>query len=319
MSGKLFDRPKRGSALILTLLVVSTLTGLALAFSQESSVELDLAGYSRSGYRACQAAQAGIHMAMAVLNKDEKTEVDSLDEDWAVFGAEGFPAPIEAEISLSCKIVDENGKLNLNTLLDNEGRINEAGEMELKRLFGALGLEENLACPILDWLDADNIERMEGAEGYAYQSLDKPYDCANSPFLTIGQVFLVKGIKDLEEVGEGKSNRLTDFITIVSDGKININTASQTVLQCLSDRIDAGLAEAVVEYRKDQAFAGIEEIKNVAGMDQELYNEIRERITVQSSAFSIESEGRYQETATSVKAMVLRENGKLRLTYWQVI
>jgi len=309
---------KRGSALILTLLVVSTLTGLALAFSWESNIELDLAGYSRDGYRAYQAARAGVYMAMVVLNKDENMEVDSLDEDWAVFGSKGFPAPLDVGTAVSGKIMDENSKLNLNKMLD-KSCINEAGERELKRLFGALGLEEGLAPPILDWLDADNIERLEGAESYYYRGLDKPYECANSPLLTIGQIFLIKGIKDHKRFGEKKRNRLTDFLTIASDGKININTASKAVLQCLSDKIDSELAEAIVEYRKDHAFTRIDEIKNVAGMDQELFNRIKDRITVRSSAFSIEVVGRFQETETAVKAIVLRTKGKMRLIYWQVI
>lgn len=310
---------KRGSALLLTLLVVATLTGLSLVFSEDSSLELNLAGYSRDGYQAYQAARSGAHVALALLNADENKDVDSLGEDWGQFGSDGLPMKFPEDVSASGIIVDENGKLNLNTLFDEAGVIDEKKEKEIVRLFSTLGLPENAVAPLLDWMDKDNIERMEGAESSYYQNLDIPYACPNASFFTPGQIFLVKGMKEIERFGEDKGRKLLDFLTVHSDGKININTASREVLQCLSEKIDSGLAEAIVEYRKEQEFSVAGDLMKVAGIDEELLNEIKDRMTVKSSAFSIEIKGRSQDALSMIKAIVLRNEDGFHLVYWQVM
>ena len=326
---------RQGSALILTLLVISTLTGLTIAFSNESSLELRLAGYARDYRRAYLAAQSGIHMAIAILEGDEEKEVDSLDEDWGKLESAGIPMTLQEDTSLSVSIVDESGKFNLNTLItngeadqegtDNESNVNSKNEAELIRLFEALGLSENTAVPLLDWIDADNIERLEGAESYYYQNLKKPYACANGPFLTTGQVFLVKGMKDIEKFGEEKDRNLLDFLTVYTEeGKININTAQKEVLQCLHEKIDAALAESIIERREEQRFSNLRDLSDflsqeTLSLDTTIRNEIQERVTVKSSCFSIEALGRYQESEAEIKAVVLRTEGGLKLIYWRVM
>lgn len=309
---------KRGSALILTLLVVATLTGLSLSFSEESSLELNLAGYSRDGHQAYHAALSGVQAALALLSADEDKDVDSLSEDWGKFGSEDLPVTFPEEVSASGRILDESGKLNVNAMFDESGGINEKREQEILRLFQVLELPESTAAALLDWLDKDNIERMEGAESFYYQNLEVPYSCANAAFLTPGQLFLVKGMKDLERFGENRDRNLLDFLTIHSDGKININTASPEVLQALSGGIDATLAESIIERREEQAFSEIGELDVFLGIDNTIFNEIRDRITVKSSAFSIEVRGRYQEAATEIRADVLRNENGVKLISWRV-
>ncbi len=309
---------KQGSALILTLLVVATLTGLTVAFSEESSLELNLAGYSRDGDQAYLAARSGVHLALALLNADENKEVDSLEEDWGQFGSEELAIEFPNDVATSGRIVDENGKLNVNLMFTESGDIDEKKEQEVTRLFDVLGLPENAVASLLDWLDKDNVERLEGAESFYYQNLDIPYGCANAPFLTPGQLLLVKGMKDLERFGENRSRKLLDFLTINSGGKININTASPEVLQCLSGGIDTALAESIIERRKEQAFSEIGELDVFLGIDNTIFNEIRDRITVKSSAFSIEVQGRYQEAVAEIRADVLRNGDGVKLISWRV-
>lgn len=308
----------RGSALVLTLLVLATLTGLSIAFSEDSSLELNLAGYSRDGYQAYQAARSGVHVALALLSADENKNVDSLNEDWGQVGSNGLPLQFPDEVSASGSIVDENGKLNLNAMLNESGGIDEKREQEIVRLFGVLGLPDNAVAPLLDWMDKDHIERMEGAERFYYQNLDIPYDCANAPFITPGQIFLVKGMREMERFGENADKRLLDFLTVYSDGKININTASREVLQCLSEGIDAALAESIIEHRKEKEFSEIGELDVFLGINNTIFNDIRDRITVKSSAFSIEVRGRCQETVTEIRADVLRNGDGVKLISWRV-
>jgi general secretion pathway protein K len=314
--GKRNLRSERGTALVLTLLIITTLAGLTIGFSGESGVELTLAGYSRDGYKAYLIARSAIDAGMALLAEDEDLTMDSLNEDWAGLEALAAFYGLEEEgVSVSGDVVDENGKINLNLILNEEGEIDERREEQIRRLFVVLGLREEMVNPLLDWLDADDVERQDGAEAYYYQSLDEPYPCANAPFLTPGQIFLVKGMGQLERF-EGK--RLLDYVTIYSDGKVNINTASKEVLQCLSESMDAALAEAIIEFRNDEDFMSIDDLKNVPGISEELFGELSEWITVKSSIFSMAFNVNCNGAVAGIRSYVVREEGKTRPIYWQV-
>lgn len=63
-------------------------------------------------------------------------------------------------------------------------------------------------------------------------------------------------------------------------GKININTADETTLQTL-DGIGETKAKAIIEYRnKNGNFKTIEDIKNVFGIGDSVYEKIKDNITV---------------------------------------
>jgi general secretion pathway protein K len=311
---------ERGTALILTLLIIITLAGLTLGFSGESGVELTLAGYMKDSARAYQLARSGVEIALEALARDEDFEMDTFNEKWRQFGslpsAEGT---VEAGVSFYGGMVDENSKININLLRNSEGEIDEKREAQMRRLFVAMGVKEERLNPVLDWLDADDIERQDGAEGYFYQNLEEPYECANGPFLTVGQVFLVRGMREFERFGEKKDKKLMDFLTIHSDGKININTAPKEVLESLSESMDGALAEAIVQHRKEERFESIEDLNKVPGMDDEVLAEMGEWITVKSSSFSIETHVDCNGAVAGIKAVARREGNQAKLIYWQVL
>ncbi|MGE5840457.1 MAG: type II secretion system minor pseudopilin GspK [Deltaproteobacteria bacterium] len=314
---------ERGTALVLTLLIIITLAGLALGFSGESGVELTLAGYMKDSARAYQLARSGVDIALELLARDEDLETDSLNEDWSQLGGLSIAAAMmEQGVSFAGGMVDESGKININLLLNDQGEIDEKREAQLRRLFLALGVKEEVLNPLLDWLDADDIERQDGAEGFYYQNLEHPYECANGRFLTVGQIFMVRGMRQLERFGEEKekkTRRLLDYVTIYSEGKININTAPKEVLESLGESMDSALAESIMEFRKEESFESVEDLKKVAGVDQDLLDEIRELISVKSSTFSIEAHVNNGGAVASVKTVVRRQGNNAKLIYWQVL
>jgi general secretion pathway protein K len=315
-----FFRPSahRGAALALTLLIVTILAGLAIAFSDKARVDLSLAEFLRDGMHAYDLALAGQQMAFAVIDKDGDMKMDSLLEEWggADFGA--FPEDFLGGGSVSGRIVDENAKLNVNLLLNEEGQISEEAERRIVRLFGLLGLKELVLAPILDWLDGDDTPRFEGAEGDYYDGLDPPYGCANGPFLTVGQVFLVKGVREAMSEAQTRKTRLDDYLTVHSDGMVNINTASTEVLMSLDEAIDHSIAASILEHREKEDFKHTGDLRRVAGLKDEVYNRIRDAITVKSSAFSIQMEGVYHTARSRIRSVVLRRNGQISLVYWLV-
>lgn len=66
----------------------------------------------------------------------------------------------------------------------------------------------------------------------------------------------------------------------VSDGKVNLNTATLAELMTLSG-IGESKAQSILDYRnKNGAFSSVEEIMNVDGIKEGLYNRIKDSIRV---------------------------------------
>ena len=65
----------------------------------------------------------------------------------------------------------------------------------------------------------------------------------------------------------------------VTSEKVNINTAPKEELMTLSG-IGETKAEAIIAYRKENTFKVIEDLKNVSGIGNETYEEIKNYITV---------------------------------------
>ncbi len=62
-------------------------------------------------------------------------------------------------------------------------------------------------------------------------------------------------------------------------GKVNINTATKEELMTVSG-IGESKAIAIIDYRKNNKFNSIEDIKNVSGIGESLFAKIKEYITV---------------------------------------
>src|SRR5215467_1921918 len=86
------------------------------------------------------------------------------------------------------RLIDEGGKIN----------INRADENLLRRVFTNLGVEEPrrsiLVDSILDWIDADDLHRQNGAENDYYLSLSPPYTARNGPLDTVEDLLWVRGM-----------------------------------------------------------------------------------------------------------------------------
>lgn len=111
--------------------------------------------------------------------------------------------------------------------------------------------------------------------------------------LTIESLFNMVGLKDDADISSFNLNdKLIDkkeysvpYIDelkdiYVNEGYlININTATIEELMKL-DGIGEGIAKRIIDYRENNLFKSIEEIKNVSGIGDKVYEKIKNRITV---------------------------------------
>ncbi len=146
----------RGIALLATLLAISLMTMLVVEFSTSAVLGYRAAANQADELRAYYLARSGIQIGLAVLALDSlskrlaKDKYDSLDQVWAQPIA---PIPVEGG-TVSMSIVDEERKLNINKLFNQQKREpDEQFAAIVTRLLSNIGLSPALVPILIDWLD----------------------------------------------------------------------------------------------------------------------------------------------------------------------
>src|SRR5207253_3613271 len=85
-------------------------------------------------------------------------------------------------------VTDEAGKLNLNALV----ALDPTGKVAHDVLILLPNMTEEIADAIIDWIDADDEPRANGAESDYYSGLG--YRCKNGPLDTLEELLLVRGV-----------------------------------------------------------------------------------------------------------------------------
>jgi general secretion pathway protein K len=253
------------------MLVVSLVTVAAVAMATRQQIDVRRAANLVHGEQAYAYAVSAESWARVVLRRDAKdNDYDALDDDWAT----ALP-PIAVEGGLvSGRVEDRQGRFNLNNLVNEAGEVSEPDRNYLIRLLENLGLEQELADRLIDWLDRDIEVRFPGgAEDQEYLLLDPPYRTANRAMADSSELRLVKGF-EREAV-----NLLLPHVTVLPERTaININTAGEGVLQALHPELDSSDVEMLIGDRGESGYQNLEEFLGhdaLAGLELEVEVDVR--------------------------------------------
>jgi general secretion pathway protein K len=317
-------RDEKGVALVLTLVVIALLVSLVVDFSYTMHVELTLAANMRDETKALYAARSGVEVAKLLLLEDEKEkderEYDALDEEWAHFDENPGFLSEDDEGRFQGTIEDEAGKFPINDLINEDGGINEERRKQLERLFEVLELDLDLVDPICDWLDSNHDEGPNGAEDSYYAGFSPPYPCKDGPLFALEELLLVKGMTEEILYGTDEKKGLIHYLTIYTDGKININTATAEVLQSLSEDISEYGAQAVIDSREEEPFQDIncDILDKLLEISSDICTEIDDYIGVQSSTFSVRMEGQVRGIKKRIVTVLNRKGETVTPVFWRV-
>jgi general secretion pathway protein K len=221
LSSRKLGRFEQGIALVLVLWVVTLLTVIAGSFIYSARSSALVAGNLVSIAKARALADAGIHRGLSEL---VKPVTDA--ERWKADGRINVFSLENVEIRLVMR--DETAKIDLNT----------ANDVLLKGLLRSAGLDEDGANhvldAILDWRDADELTRPQGAERDRYESMGLSYIPTNAPFQTLDELQRVIGITP--DIYQKIASALTVFSK--SPG-INSTLAPRQVLLALPNITEA--------------------------------------------------------------------------------
>jgi general secretion pathway protein K len=303
---------QKGVALVLTLLILTLLVVTGLEMNRAVRVEATLAENFRDLTQASYIAQSGVEIARALIQEDDPS-YDGPDERWAQFEIlASHSARLFPEGHFAGRILDENSKFNPNGMADSSSKKKE----QMDRLLQLLGHPTDWTDALLDWLDADDQPRARGAEKEFYLSKKSPHLPKNGPLGSLDELLLIKGVTPVLLYGEEGKEGLMNYLTVQSDGRININTAGLSVLMSLSPKIDQTMAKAVLTYRMEKPFRKTEDLRSLPGWDA-VYSSISSEITVGSSYFSVEVLGIYREARATLQAVIRREGRKTRVLSWK--
>ena len=201
----------------------------ALSMRRESA----LISVLKNNAHAKAIAESGISLAEMMLLSPDPSKV------WR---ADGSIYEIRAsDAIIRIRLQSEAGKID----------INKADQAVLQSLmaFAPVDSEQQgkLVDAILDWRDADNLVRIDGAEKEEYQEAGLNYQPRNKPFESTEELQLVLGMNKKVLAW------LDPLVTIYSNQpRINYQVASKEVLQAMPG-LDAGIIDSFVIMRMESA------------------------------------------------------------------
>lgn len=291
---------QRGVALIVVLWIFIFLFVVAFDFTtsvrEEGAAAHRFSDETQGYYLAMAGFQRGVYEFLnqqggGGRQQQDQPSVDLFDGGWQ---EENLGAGV-----FRVRLVDEGGKINLNRV----------SEEVLRQVFNNLGLEADrrdvLVDSILDWRDADDLHRTNGAENDYYQSLSPAYSAKNGPLDSVEDLLWIRGMtmelfygfSDSASEPADKPRRagLREIFTVDSPiDRVNLRTASAEAIHAL-----AGIAlekcRTFVEARKklsDKTLADLLPLLGVTDGDASM----QLFIFTNPSVVAVEAEGRPKDS-----------------------
>lgn len=287
--------PKQGTALIVALWVLLLLSLLIGSFAYDMHIESDITSYYRKRMQSQLLALGGIELAKLTLVKSSKAKGgDDLD----------FSGEPNADVLYSAERLAKGGKITLVrslgpgdmkiTIYPAESRYNvnliseEQWENLLEYTRVPEDMRDELIDAFLDWVDENDLHRLNGAESDDAFYQERGYEVKNARLDTIEELTLIKGFTDeivfgvpgeISERSEGEEQPtgLMKHLTTWSSGCINPNAATRDTLMTLPG-INDWQVDALEQYLKgedgalgtedDEVFESVDEAMDIGGLNE---------------------------------------------------
>lgn len=336
--------------LVLGLLVVAVT--LSVTFSLDTNA-LDLqARRARSKEANYMVARSAFELGLVLLRADD-TDVDSAEDIWAA-----GPQEMTWEgRQLRLEVEDEERRFPLNGLVPKElpagdffkpNEEQDAMAKALTRFVTSQGLSGDTAVPaLIDWTDPDSTPMPGGGEIGRDPSI--PVKNARLDSLTElayirdwvspqgpPPVPLLGGLAmqpdDGEEVratdqdtldpgGSGENvnpSQWSDWLSVHSAGKININTAPREIILSLDEEMTDTLASEIVSKRQEGALSGEEDLREITGIDEDLLFRLGRLIRYNSEYFRVRIRVSSKPAPINVEGVVFRDKSNPKVVRWEV-
>jgi general secretion pathway protein K len=297
-----------GVALLMVLWVITLLMVMAMSFSLLTRTEANSTVFFRDGVQKKFFAEAALERAtMEIYHRQTyKNQTVILDGNEVVrIDGKVYNGTIGTG-RYTFRLFSESARFNLNMMGTRSGII-------LNNLLINLGIAKETADiivdSILDWIDTDDLHRLNGAESDYYQSLPNPYKAKNGKLDTLEELLLIKGMSPDILFGTKEQKGLINFVTIYSSTRsVNINTAPREILMAMPGMTE-DVVNRIIEQRESVEYKSVREIQAIPGIN---YPSIRWSLDMgESNIYTIESVGfqREEKKGYGIRAIVSVESG----------
>jgi general secretion pathway protein K len=281
---------RSGAALLLALWALFLLSAMIIGWTLEINSRITLSGNASRVLEAEAMASSGAEVAL-----DPAVEAGSS----VLRGSLGRNQTYEA------RIMGEGGRLHLNWILSGE---NPQRLEILRKYLEVKGVDlnerERMIDCLLDWVDPDDLVRLNGAE------TEQNYHPRNA---------LLQSVEELKEVrGWEKFTARPDWdadFTIYSTGPIDLSWASRDVLLSLPG-FNEQIVDRYLEYRRgpdgidgtadDPVFASLEEVRLALGFSPEQFAQLLGLVGFKDQVMRVVSVGKSGEATRTIQMIILK-------------
>ncbi|MGD0961807.1 MAG: type II secretion system protein GspK [Methylomonas sp.] len=211
------QKTQHGFALIIVLWILTLLSlmagSFALSMRRDNSVSLAL----KNNAQALSLTESGLGLALYMMqnpNPDLRWLVDGTV--YQILRADG--------VRIRIKVISESGKIDINTASD------KLLAAVIQWITPDMWAQQKLLNSILDWRDADDEPRPQGAEKIQYQDAGLPYSPSNNAFQSLEELQLILGMDPIIY------NRMLPLVTVYSgQADVNIQETTQEMRQILAN------------------------------------------------------------------------------------
>jgi len=275
---------ERGLALVITLLVVALLTVIVTEFTFSAHIDQRMARNALYSLQATLLARSGINMGEAMLLADEERNYDAYIEEWGMLGRSDeldTQLLVPDNMRLKVRVEDEMGKLNINLTRPRvqDCRIPDPQpNLDYKMWLTALGRLDPEVATIVEahWdrlCELVNQQPQQPGPGAGRTVTPTPGPAASpSPdqtpsseqdwnaltrydFPTLDDAAAQMGVPN------GHVRRLRPYVTALptrgmvgQKAGVNVNTASERVLNAICYDGEGGSARDIMARRQEQPF-----------------------------------------------------------------
>lgn len=290
----------RGSALLLVLWALLMLSAAAFGYITWVQTSVAVQGEESRAMEARTMARSGITLGLHPL----VTRYTPLPPEELAPGA-GYEVRMRSE----------GGKLNINWLMRGEEPVKI---MIFKQWLERRGLDfqqrETLVDCLLDYIDADNIKRLNGAEE------DGSYHPANRELRSVEELRLVRGTGPLISQPGWQ-----DDLTVYSLGPIDLTSANEEILELLPGLGHSRILEFLKLRRGEDGIDGTEDdriftdlyaVQQALMLSPAQFEELRPLVGIGDPTMEIRSIGHSGDSKRTIQVVARKAGGPPQILSW---
>lgn len=285
----------QGSALISALFIMTLIAITATAMSMRFMIEIYRTQLINNSDKLYLSSEAVRFWAMGLMS-DPKQRLN-INLGHALVAKFPKSQDIPKEIQLNGYIYDLQSLFNLNNLQDRSWiktfqNLLSAGIPNLTE-----AEQQNLQTELIYWLSPYHPDNIHDSVVETYKSKTPPILPAYQAMSSVSEFRLINGIS------QARYQALSPYITALpSITRININTASKTLIKCLGHHLNDEKLAPLLKLRKK----GIHDFKSIETL-LERYQIPSQLITLDSEYFLVKARAQMPDLSLTVYSILKRE------------